>query len=70
MVTLQKPEQPVTLSIAQTAEMLGVSLRTAYTLAKRADFPSFRLSPNHIVVSRAGLAKWIQEQINRKGGGN
>lgn len=56
------------LSVAQTAETLGVSLSTAYTLARRADFPSFHVSPSRIVISRAGLEKWIEEQIGNKGG--
>ena len=67
-MTQCKVDQPVTLSVAQTAETLGVSLSTAYTLARRADFPSFHVSPSRIVISRAGLEKWIEEQIGNKGG--
>lgn len=64
----QKADRSPVLSVAQTAETLGVSLSTAYTLARRADFPSFHVSPNRIVISRAGLEKWIEEQIGNKGG--
>lgn len=64
----QKADQSPVLSVAQTAETLGVSLSTAYTLARRADFPSFHVSPNRIVISRAGLEKWLEEQIGNKGG--
>ena len=67
-MTQCKVDQPVTLSVAQTAETLGVSLSTAYTLARRTDFPSFHVSANRIVISRAGLEKWIEEQIGNKGG--
>ena len=67
-MTQQKADRSPVLSVAQTAEMLGVSLSTAYTLARRADFPSFHVSANRIVISRAGLEKWIAEQLNSKGG--
>lgn len=67
-MTQCKVNQSVTLSVAQTAEMLGVSLSTAYTLARRADFPSFHVSAKRIVISRAGLEKWIEEQMGDKGG--
>ena len=67
-MTQQKADRSPVLSVAQTAEMLGVSLSTAYTLARRADFPSFHVSANRIVISRAGLEKWIEEQIGNKGG--
>lgn len=65
-MTQCKVNQSMTLSVAQTAEMLGVSLSTAYTLARRADFPSFHVSANRIVISRAGLEKWIEEQLSNK----
>lgn len=65
-MTQCKVNQSVTLSVAQTAEMLGVSLSTAYTLARRADFPSFHVSANRIVISRTGLEKWIEEQLSNK----
>lgn len=65
-MTQYKVNQSMTLSVAQTAEMLGVSLSTAYTLARRANFPSFHVSANRIVISRAGLEKWIEEQLSNK----
>lgn len=58
----------LTYSIPQAAKMLGVSTSTAYALSRHADFPAFRISPNRVVVSRAGLERWIEEQLNNKGG--
>lgn len=65
-MTQCKVNQSMTLSVAQMAEMLGISLSTAYTLARRADFPSFHVSANRIVISKAGLEKWIEEQLSNK----
>lgn len=61
-------KQSVVLTIPEVAETLSISVSTAYTLAKRADFPSFHVSKNRIVVSRVGLEKWIEEQLGNKGG--
>ncbi len=55
-------------NVPQAAQIMGVSTRTMYTLARQKGFPSIRISPNRIVVSRAGLEKWMQEQIDQKGG--
>lgn len=58
----------LTYSIPQMAKMMSISVSTAYTLARRADFPSFHITPCRIVVSRIGLEKWIEEQLGRKDG--
>lgn len=55
------------MSVSEAAEQLGVSSRTAYTLAQRADFPAFHVSENRIVVSVAGLDEWVQKQLQAKG---
>lgn len=58
--------QKLTLSIPEAASVLSVSTKVAYELARRADFPSFRISTNRVVVSRAGLEDWIQKQLKDK----
>ena len=60
--------QKLTLSVPEAAAMLGISTKVAYTLARRADFPSFKVSPNRVVVSRVGLETWVQQQLDAKGG--
>lgn len=59
-------KQKLTLSVPEAAMALGVSTKVAYTLARRADFPCFRISPNRVVVNRSGLEKWIQRQLEKR----
>ena len=56
-------------SVAETAQILKVSKKTAYELTKTEGFPSIRISPGRIVVSCAGLERWIDDQLTAKGGG-
>lgn len=64
-----KEDNPLIISIHQTAVLLGISTRSAYTLCHRKDFPALQLTPHRIGVSRVGLENWIAEQIkNGKGG--
>lgn len=56
-------DMPLVLTVPEAATMLGLSVRGTYTLCRRADFPSIRLTPNRIGVSRAGLEKWIAKQV-------
>lgn len=58
--------QKLTLSVPEAAAVLSISTKVAYELARRADFPSFQISPNRVVVSRAGLEDWIQKQLKDK----
>lgn len=39
---------------------MGISTRTAYTWAHRADFPSFCIG-NRIVVYEKGLEEWVKK---------
>lgn len=59
--------ESLTLSVPQTAALLGVSVRTAYNLVRQKGFPAFRISENRIVVSRAGLEQWVAAQSSGKG---
>lgn len=60
-----KEDNPLIISVAQAAVLLGISTRSAYTLCRRKDFPSVRLTPNRIGVSRIGLADWIAAQVEK-----
>ena len=51
------------LTVPEAAAMLGLSVRGTYTLCRRADFPTVRLTPNRIGVSRDGLERWIEKQV-------
>lgn len=51
----------ITLSVEETADILGISRASAYELAKRKDFPSFRIG-NRILVKRVALEQWLEAQ--------
>ncbi|MDE7170273.1 MAG: helix-turn-helix domain-containing protein [Oscillospiraceae bacterium] len=57
---------PLVLTVRQTAALLKLSIRSTYELCKRPDFPSLKLTPNRIGVSRNGLENWIAEQLESK----
>ena len=61
------PEQMerLTMSVAEAAGELGISLPTAYTLTHRADFPALRIG-SRVRVSREGLRVWVQEQAQKE----
>lgn len=61
--------EPLVLTVPQAAALLGISTRSAYTLCKRADFPTIRLTSNRIGVSRAGLEAWVANQVGSNNGG-
>lgn len=56
-------EPTLTLTVKETAVLLGVSLPTAYELAKRKDFPAMRFG-RKILVSRYRLEEWVDSQTN------
>ena len=50
----------LTISVPEMARCLGISTRTAYTWARRADFPAFKIG-NRIVVYEKGLEEWVKK---------
>lgn len=62
---MKKNDAPMVLTVPEAAAMLGLSVRGTYTLCRRADFPTVRLTPNRIGVSRAGLERWIEKQVQK-----
>lgn len=60
MQTLRTVDK-VTLSVTETADALGVSRPTVYTLLHRQDFPAFRVG-GRTLVSAEGLREWVAAQ--------
>lgn len=57
---------PMAVSAAEAARLLGVSKPTIYQYINQEDFPSFRLG-SRVLVSVEGLRKWVEAQVdNRK----
>lgn len=54
------------LNVSETAKIMGVSAKIVYQMCNRPDFPAIRISPRRIGVSRAGLERWLDEQIAAK----
>ena len=55
--------ESLVLTVPEAAATLRLSVRSTYMLCRRADFPTIHLTPNRIGVSRAGLEKWIADQV-------
>lgn len=58
-------EVPLVLGIGDLQQIMGISRSTAYALANRADFPSFR-SGNRIKISKEALFEWMRQQSDQK----
>lgn len=54
---------PLTLTVPQMAEVLGISRNTAYSLANQAGFPSFRVG-SRLLVNREMLQEWMRQQCS------
>ena len=50
-------------TVAETAQVLKISTKTAYELVKTEGFPAIQISPGRTVVSCAGLERWIEAQL-------
>ena len=59
--------EPLAVSAAEAARLLGVSRPTLYQLLNRADFPSFRVG-SRVLISVAGLQEWIDRQTKEGAG--
>ena len=57
--------EPLAVSPAKAAELLGVSRPKVYELMGRDDFPSFKLGGRSL-ISVAGLREWVDEQARRR----
>ena len=57
--------EPLAVSAAKAAELLGVSRSKVYELLKRDDFPSFSLG-GRTLISVAGLREWVDRQAKKE----
>ena len=53
--------QKLAISVAEAAELMGVSVPLVYQLVKRADFPAFKLG-TRTLINRRLLETWIDRE--------
>lgn len=56
--------EKLTLTIPEVAELLGITLGAAYTLARRADFPVLTGVKRPKLVNRKKLDEWVDRHTN------
>lgn len=56
---------PLTLTVPEVGEALGISRAKAYDLARSEGFPSMRIG-TRILVPRNKLIRWIDEQTEAR----
>ena len=56
---------PLTLTVPEVGEVLGISLAKVYDLARSEGFPSMRIG-RRILVPRDKLIRWIDEQTEAR----
>ncbi len=56
----------LTLSVAEAAQVLGVSRPTVYALIRRGNFPVFSVGSRRL-ISVEGLRRWVAEQAGEVG---
>lgn len=52
-------------SVDELGEILGISRTTAYEVVCQEGFPAIRVSPRRIIVPKAGLEKWLEEESKK-----
>ena len=63
---MAQTREKLTLSVAEAAQLLGLSTPKVYELTHRADFPAFRIG-NRTLVSRRLLEKWVDREAGGDG---
>lgn len=58
------------MTVKATAQYLGISVKTTYALLDYAGFPSIRVSPHRILISRPALDQWLVSGGMKKGEAN
>lgn len=61
----QEQLKKLTLTVAEAAELLGVSLPTAYELAHSEGFPTLRIG-RKLLISRVGLELWVDRRASNE----
>lgn len=62
MIDKTNAKEKLTLTVGEAAELLGVSRPTVYVLMRAEGFPAFKIG-RRTLISRAGLADWINSQV-------
>lgn len=57
---------PLTLTVPEVGEVLGISRTSAYELARSRGFPSLKIG-KRILVPKDKLIAWINEQVEGDG---
>lgn len=61
-------EQRLTLTVPEVARLLGLGRNQTYALARAGRLPVIRLG-KRLLVPRAALERWLEEQARVQGGG-
>jgi excisionase family DNA binding protein len=57
-------ELPLFLSAQMVADVLGVSISSAYELMHEDGFPSLRIG-NRLVIPKDHFRRWVEEQVGK-----
>ena len=57
-------ELPLFLSAQMVADVLGVSISSAYELMHEDSFPSLRIG-NRLVIPKDHFRQWVEEQVGK-----
>ena len=57
-------EMPLFLSAQMVADVLGVSISSAYELMHENSFPSIRIG-NRLVIPKDHFRRWVEEQVGK-----
>ena len=60
-------ELPLFLSAQKVADVLGVSISSAYELMHEDGFPALRIG-NRLVVPKDHFRRWVEDHIGKRGG--
>ncbi|MBE6920202.1 MAG: helix-turn-helix domain-containing protein [Ruminococcaceae bacterium] len=56
--------EKLTLSVAEAAAVVGISVRGMYDLVKTQGFPTIKIR-NRLLVSAPGLTRWLEEKAEK-----
>ena len=62
-MTTEDSGERLTLTVRQFAEMVQVSMPTAYAMVNQEGFPKFRVGKK-ILIPQAALKRWLNEQVH------
>ncbi|MFA5558822.1 MAG: helix-turn-helix domain-containing protein [Methanofastidiosum sp.] len=57
-------ELPLTLTVTDIKNILGINRASAYQLVKRKNFPAFNIG-KRIIIPRDKFLEWLNEQVEK-----